>query len=194
MKICVATNNADKLKEIKNKLGNNFELLSLADIGHEGELPENQKTLEGNSLEKAEYIYRKFEIDCIADDTGLEVVALDGKPGVYSSRYAGPQRNAEDNMNLLLAEMEGQSDRRAQFRTVITLILKGKTRQFEGAIQGRITEEKHGVNGFGYDPVFIPKGHETTFSEMSLEEKNQISHRAIAVEKLTRFLSKKSED
>lgn len=194
MRICVATNNADKLKEIKNKLGDKFEVLGLGDIGYLGELPENQKTLEGNSLEKAEYIYNKFGIDCIADDTGLEVVALDGKPGVFSSRYAGPQRNPEDNMNLLLAELEGQSDRRAQFRTVITLILNGKTRQFEGAIQGKITEKRHGMNGFGYDPIFIPKGHELTFSEMSLDEKNEISHRAIAVEKLARFLLKKSED
>ena len=194
MKICLATNNHKKIEEIKYKLGDNFEILSLSDIGYHDELPENQKTLEGNSLEKAEFIYKNFQIDCIADDTGLEVVALDGEPGVYSSRYAGPQKNSEDNMDLLLENMQDKTDRRAQFRTVITLIRSGKTRQFEGLIKGKIATERHGTLGFGYDPIFIPKGYEKTFGEMSLAEKNDISHRGIAVEKLCQFLKKKIRD
>lgn len=194
MKICFATNNINKLIEIRNKLGDRFEVLGLTDLGHDEELPENQKTLEGNSLEKAEFIYKKYKIDCIADDTGLEVVALDGAPGVLSARYAGSQKSSDDNIALLLKNLDGIEDRRAQFRTVITLIKQGKTRQFEGIVQGKITDRRHGINGFGYDPVFVPKGHHHTFAEMSLEDKNMISHRGIAVEKLVRFLLKHSED
>jgi len=191
MKLCLATNNPKKIEEIKHKLGERFEVLSLADIGHFDELPEHQKTLEGNSLEKAEFIYKNYQIDCIADDTGLEVVALDGEPGVFSSRYAGPQKNSDDNVDLLLENLLDKTDRRAQFRTVITLIKGGKTKQFEGIVKGKITIERRGNSGFGYDPVFIPKGYEQTFSEMSLEEKNRISHRALAIEKLCSFLKKK---
>lgn len=193
MKICLATNNLNKLEEIRHKLGDDFEVLSLSDIGHFGELPENQKTLEGNSLEKAEYIYKNYGIDCIADDTGLEVIALDGAPGVYSARYAGEQKNAEDNMNLLLENMNEIDDRRAQFRTVITMIRDGKTKQFEGIVTGKITNTKHGSEGFGYDPIFIPKGYEKTFAEMDISEKNKISHRAMALEKLCKFLKKHSD-
>lgn len=194
MKICLATHNPNKVTEIKNKLGGKFDILSLEDLGQDKELPEHQKTLEGNSLEKAEFIYKKYKIDCIADDTGLEVVALDGAPGVFSARYAGPQKSSEDNIDLLLKNLENVSDRRAQFRTVITLIRNGKTRQFEGVVQGKISREKHGAQGFGYDPVFVPKGSDVTFAEMSLEEKNKISHRAIAIDKLAKFLLKHTQD
>ncbi len=194
MKICLASNNENKLREIKHKLGETFEIVSLADIGHVGELPENQKTLEGNSLEKAEYIYKNYGIDCIADDTGLEVVALDGAPGVYSSRYAGPHKSSEDNMNLLLKNLQIKEDRRAQFRTIVTLIMNGKTKQFEGRVAGKISKTKSGQEGFGYDPIFIPKGYEQTFAEMSLDEKNKISHRSEAVEKLVKFLLKKAKE
>ena len=191
MKICLATNNPNKLEEIKHTLGEGYDILSLEDIGHFGELPENQKTLEGNSLEKAEYIYKTYEVDCIADDTGLEVFALDGAPGVYSARYAGEGKKAEDNINLLLKNMEDIDDRRAQFRTIITIIRNGKTRQFEGRILGKITKERSGSQGFGYDPVFIPKGYDQTFADMAFSEKNKISHRAQAIEKLHKFLLKK---
>ena len=191
MKICLASNNPNKLKEIRHTLGPAYEVLSLADIGHTGELPEHQKTLEGNSLEKAEFIHKKYGIDCISDDTGLEVVALDGAPGVYSSRYAGPDCSPKDNMDLLLKNMEGKDDRRAQFRTVVTLIRNKRTRQFEGLVQGSILRELRGSEGFGYDPIFVPKGYDVSFAEMSLEEKNKISHRGLAVKKLCEFLQKK---
>ena len=194
MKICLASNNPNKLKEIRHTLGSAFEVLSLADIGHEGELPEHQKTLEGNSLEKAEFIHKKYGIDVIADDTGLEVVALDGEPGVYSSRYAGPACSPQDNMNLLLKNMEESNDRRAQFRTVVTLIRNKRTRQFEGRVQGTILRELRGSEGFGYDPIFVPKGYEISFAEMPMEEKNKISHRSEAIQKLSNFLLKKVKD
>ncbi len=194
MKICLASNNPNKLNEIRHALGSSFEVLSLNDIGHEGELPEHQKTLEGNSLEKAEFIYNKYKIDVIADDTGLEVVALDGAPGVYSARYAGPECSPKDNMDLLLNTMIDNNDRRAQFRTVITLISNGKTKQFEGRVQGIISRELKGNEGFGYDPIFIPKGYEISFAEMSMEEKNKISHRGQAIQKLSQFLLKKVKD
>ena len=191
MKICLASNNPNKLREIRHSLGPSFEVLSLKDIGHDGDLPEHQKTLEGNSLEKAEFIYKNYGLDCISDDTGLEVVALDGEPGVYSSRYAGPSCSSKDNMELLLKNLEDKDDRRAQFRTIITLIRKGRTRQFEGIVQGSIIKEGRGVEGFGYDPIFVPKGYDVSFAEMSFEEKNKISHRGQAINKLTNFLQKK---
>lgn len=190
MKICFATHNPNKLREIQLKLGEGFQVVSLDDIGFSDELPEHQKTLEGNSLEKAEFIFKNYRIDCFADDTGLEVFALDGEPGVLSARYAGPQKNARDNIELLLKNLEEKDDRGAQFRTVITLIYRGKTKQFEGLIKGKIIKELKGTEGFGYDPVFIPKGYDKTFAEMSMEEKNIISHRAKAVEKLVNFLLK----
>jgi len=191
MKLCFATNNANKVKEIKNKLSQDIELVSLDEMGITEELPENQATLEGNSLEKAEYLYNTYNIDCIADDTGLEVYELDGEPGVYSARYAGPQKSPQDNMDLLLEKLKNSQDRRAQFRTIITLILNGKRRQFEGLVKGKIALEKMGGEGFGYDPIFIPNGFDKSFAQMGLEEKNQISHRAIAVNKLVDFLLKK---
>ena len=189
MKICFATNNQNKLKEIKAAV-QGIEVVGLKDVGCLEELPENQDTLEGNSLEKASYLFDNYKENCFADDTGLEVEALDRAPGVYSARYAGEHGNSEKNMQLLLENLEGNENRKAQFRTVITLILNGENHQFEGIAKGTITKEKSGSDGFGYDPIFIPEGYEITFAEMSLEEKNKISHRGIAVRKLVDFLNK----
>lgn len=191
MRICFATHNPNKIKEVSQILGEGFELIGLMDLGEDEELPENQKTLEGNSREKAEYIYNKYGIDCFADDTGLEVYALDGEPGVYSARYAGPDKNSHDNIALLLEKLKDKENKSAQFRTVITLINKGKVYQFEGVVTGQIIDEPRGKDGFGYDPVFIPKGFDQTFAEMSLRQKNEISHRGLAIEKLAGFLKRK---
>lgn len=187
-KICFATNNAHKIEEVQAILGENFTLLTLKQIGCEDELPETGNTLEANSLQKAQYLFDHYQIDCFADDSGLEVTALNGEPGVFSARYAGEQRSHADNIALLLKNLSGVKDRSAQFRTVITLILDGKVTQFEGAVKGEIIEELRGDEGFGYDPIFIPEGYNQTFAEMSLEEKGKISHRAKAVGKLINFL------
>ncbi len=192
MKICFATNNPNKLKEIKNKLGKAYEIISLSDLGHTDELPETHDTLEENSLEKAQFIYDKYKVNCFADDTGLLVEALNGEPGVKSARYAGPAKNSEDNMNLLLQKLEGFSNRKAKFITVISLIVEGKIHQFTGEIEGVIAQQKSGNQGFGYDPIFIPEGWQKTFAELDLEEKNKISHRARAVSRLVDFLKSKS--
>jgi XTP/dITP diphosphohydrolase len=192
MRICFATNNENKLIEIKRKLGEAYDIISLSDLGHSDELSETHDTLEGNSLEKAQFIHEKYQVNCFADDTGLLVEALGGEPGVNSARYAGPGKSSEDNMQLLLNKLKGQSNRKAKFETVITLMLKGKTYQFTGEVQGRITNERFGTNGFGYDPIFIPDGWQKTFGESDLEEKNKISHRAVAVEKLIEFLKKQN--
>ena len=189
MKICFATNNKNKLKEIRAAV-QDIEIVSLGDIGCNDELPENQKTLEGNSLEKANYVFDHFGAACFADDTGLEIDALNGEPGVYSARYAGLHGDAGANMGLVLGNLEGITNRKAQFRTVITLILNNETHQFEGIVRGNITTTKVGFDGFGYDPIFIPDGYDITFAEMSLEQKNEISHRGIAVRKLIVFLNK----
>lgn len=189
MKICFATNNTNKIREIKNLLKSGFELLSLKDIGCEVDLPENQLTLEGNSLEKAKYVYEHFQVDCFADDTGLEVEALHGEPGVFSARYGGPERDSSKNISVLLKNLEGQENRSARFRTVITLIISGEIVQFEGVVKGKISTTLRGEGGFGYDPVFIPEGFDRSFAEMRIEEKNKISHRGIAVEKLVTFLN-----
>ena len=188
MKICFATNNAHKIQEVGQLLGDAFTLLSLADIGCQEELPENQDTLTGNSEEKASYVYQHYHIDCFADDTGLEVDALDGKPGVHSAHYAGPQRNSEDNMDLLLTELASHAYRSAQFRTVITLWLHDHMHQFEGVVRGHIAEQRSGQQGFGYDPIFIPEGYDRSFAEMTMEEKSEISHRGRAVRRLVEFL------
>ncbi|ALD20158.1 non-canonical purine NTP diphosphatase [Hymenobacter sp. DG25A] len=189
MRLCFASNNAHKLDEIRPLLPAGVELLSLADIGCAEELPETQETLEGNARQKAEYVWEHYGVACFADDTGLEVEALNGAPGVYSARYAGPQRNAADNVALLLQELQDQPNRRAQFRTVVALVLPdGRRPVFEGAVEGQIAEELHGEGGFGYDPVFRPEQHQHTFAEMPLAEKNTMSHRARAVEKLVTFL------
>ncbi|HNU43644.1 MAG TPA: non-canonical purine NTP diphosphatase [Cyclobacteriaceae bacterium] len=188
MTLCFATNNTHKIKEIQALLGNSHQLLSLRDIGCTEELAEDQETLEGNSLQKAEYVFQHYKVACFADDTGLEVEALNGAPGVYSARYAGDQRQPADNMQLLLKNLQGEKNLKARFRTVITLITKKGTHQFEGILNGTITFEQRGTQGFGYDPVFVPEGYEQTLAELSLDEKNKISHRARAVQKLVLFL------
>ena len=186
--LCFATNNAHKLEEIQAILGDSFELLSLNDIHCQEELPETGNTLEANSLQKAKYLYDNYQIDCFADDTGLEVQALGGEPGVYSARYAGEQRSHADNINLLLKNLVGITDRSARFRTVITLIQDGKVTQFEGIVNGKIIDELKGTQGFGYDPIFIPEDYDRTFAEMDLSEKGIISHRGRAFQKLVEFL------
>ncbi|WP_072531378.1 non-canonical purine NTP diphosphatase [Bacteroides ilei] len=190
-KLVFATNNAHKLEEIRAILGNKVEVLSLNDISCHADIPETADTLEGNAALKAQYIYEHYGLDCFADDTGLEVEALGGAPGVYSARYAGGEgHDSEANMKKLLKELEGGNDRRAQFRTVICLIEDGKEHFFEGIVKGGIIEEKRGASGFGYDPVFVPEGYEETFAEMGGEEKNRISHRARAVRQLCSYLDK----
>lgn len=184
-----ASHNPNKVKEIRAKLGNDFEVLSLQDINFQQEIPEDFETLEENALQKARTIKTHSGKDCFADDTGLEVEALNGAPGVYSARYAGLDANSENNINKLLKELDGIQDRKARFRTSIALLWKGQEHCFEGIVEGRITETKSGTDGFGYDPVFIPNGYDITFAEMSLSEKNQISHRGRAFAKMTKFLS-----
>lgn len=187
-KIVFATNNKHKLNEIRKITAGKIEILSLSDIECNEEIEETGITLEENALIKAHYVKSKYGYDCFADDTGLEVECLNGEPGVYSSRYAGPDCNPDDNMNKLLNEMQGSDNRNAQFRTVIAAILNGSEHLFEGVVKGKITENKRGCNGFGYDPVFIPNGYNHTFGELSNEIKNGISHRAVAMEKFTAFL------
>lgn len=186
-----ATNNAHKLQEVEDILKEKVELLSLKDIGCTADIPETSDTLEGNALQKARYIYEHYHKDCFADDTGLEVEALGGAPGVYSARYAGGEgHDSEANMRKLLNELEGVENRKARFRTVFALIIDGKEHLFEGIAKGEIIRTRKGTKGFGYDPIFRPEGHEQTFAEMGNEMKNQISHRAKAVEKLCKFLMK----
>ena len=187
-KIVVATNNAHKLKEIAAILGQEIELLSLKDIQCFADIPETADTLEGNARQKAMYIYENYGMDCFADDTGLEVEALGGAPGVYSARYAGDGHDSEANMQKLLKELAGKENRKAQFRTVICLIRNGKEHLFEGIVKGEIIQEKRGGAGFGYDPIFVPEGYDLTFAELGDDVKNTISHRARAVEKLCQFL------
>lgn len=187
-KLVVATNNAHKLEEISQILGGEIELLSLKDIQCTAEIPETADTLEGNAQQKAEYIYKHFGFDCFADDTGLEVDALNGAPGVFSARYAGNDNNSEANMQKLLQNLQGTDNRKAQFRTVICLIMEGKTHLFEGICKGKIIEEKRGNTGFGYDPIFVPEGYNETFAELGNDIKNKISHRAKAVDLLCHFL------
>lgn len=196
MKIVFATNNQHKLQEIREILGDQFEILSLADIGCHEDIPETGNTLEANAHQKAEYVFDHYHIDCFADDTGLEVDALGGAPGVHSARYAeGTDHNSEANMAKLLRELGDNDNRKARFRTVISLIqMEGgnpvcsREYQFEGVVEGRIDREKHGSEGFGYDPVFIPEGYDKSFAELGEEIKNQISHRARAVKKLAKWL------
>ena len=189
-KLVVATNNAHKLEEIAAILGNEMELLSLKDIQCFADIPETADTLEGNARQKAMYIYENYGMDCFADDTGLEVEALNGAPGVYSARYAGDGHDSEANMQKLLHELQGKKNRKAQFRTAICLIQEGKEYLFEGIVKGEIIGEKRGGAGFGYDPIFVPEGYEQTFAELGNDIKNTISHRARAVEKLCLFLKK----
>lgn len=185
-----ATNNRHKLDEVQKIVGrSSFRIKSLSEIGCHEEIPETADTLEGNALLKARYVKEHYGYDCFADDTGLEVEALGNAPGVYSARYAGEEKSSEANIRKLVAALEGQTNRKARFRTVIALILNGKEELFEGIVQGEIIPEKRGVSGFGYDPVFIPEGYAQTFAEMGNETKNTISHRAEAVKKLEAYLS-----
>jgi XTP/dITP diphosphohydrolase len=189
MKIVFATNNPNKLAEIKALVPSFIEIISLKDIKCFDEIPETQDTLKGNALQKAEYIAHKFNLSCFSDDTGLLVEALNGEPGVYSARYAGPENSSEKNMNKLLENLKGKPNRNASFETVIALILNGETHTFKGRVQGSIAEEKRGADGFGYDPIFIPENEELTFAEMSKTAKGEISHRGRAVKKLVDFLA-----
>lgn len=187
-KLIFATNNAHKLAELKGAVQGKIAIAGLSEIGCAEDIPETADTLEGNALQKARFIYEKYGKDCFADDTGLEIDALQGRPGVYSARYAGEGKSFEDNMNKVLEEMQGCTDRHACFRTVIALIIQGEEHLFEGKVCGTILTEKHGSKGFGYDPIFQPEGYSLTFAEMPFEEKNRISHRGRAVQKLTEFL------
>ena len=188
MKIVFASNNKNKIQEIQSMLPESIQIVSLESIGCFEEIPETADTIEGNAILKANYITQKYGFDCFADDTGLEVDSLDGQPGVYSARYAGEQRNADDNMNKLLEQLLDKPNRNAQFKTVIALNLKGKQHLFTGIASGEITLEKMGTGGFGYDPIFKPTGFENTFAELSLEVKNEISHRGKATKALLEFL------
>lgn len=190
-KLVFATNNEHKVEEVKAKVGQYFQVITLKDLGDDTDIPETGDTLEENALIKANYLYNKYRYDCIADDTGLEVKALNNAPGVYSARYAGEQKSAQDNINKLLFELKEKDDRSARFRTVIALIKDGKKFLFEGIVDGSITTQEFGNSGFGYDPVFKPEGYDKTLAELGLEEKNKISHRARAIEQLVLFLRKK---
>lgn len=188
MNICFTTNNAHKLKEVKEIVGDSIELLSLSDIGFSGDIPETHETLEENSLEKAQYIFDRFNIPVFSDDSGLEVSALDGHPGVHTAHYSG-SRDAVANMSKVLAELKSESNRKARFRAVITYInQEGRIDQFEGIVDGQIADDMSGADGFGYDPIFIPDGYDRTFAELSSEIKNTISHRKRALEKLVQFI------
>lgn len=191
MKLVFATNNQNKRNEVQRLIDPAIELLTLNDINCTEELPETTDTIKGNALDKARYVYNKYKIDCFADDTGLEIDALNGKPGAMAALYAGAHKDANDNMNKVLDEMKNKLNRKALFKTVIALIVNGKEHIFEGIVSGEITFEKQGEQGFGYDPIFKPEGYTTTFAQMSLIEKNKISHRAMAVGKLVNFLNHK---
>jgi XTP/dITP diphosphohydrolase len=192
MQIVFATNNLNKLKEVQALIPTYITLLSLKDIGCTEDIPETQNTIEGNAIQKAEYIKTNYNYDCFADDTGLEVNALNGEPGVYSARYAGPERNSEDNTNKLLSQLLKKNDRSAQFKTVIALHVNGVLTTFTGICKGDITTKKEGEHGFGYDPVFKPNNHKDTFAQMDLSLKNSIGHRGKAVKQLIEFLNKKN--
>ena len=189
MQIVFATNNKNKLKEIQNLVPDGIIIQSLSEIGCHQNIPETGVTLEENAQQKSDYIIQRYKVNCFSDDTGLEIKSLNGEPGVFSARYAGPQKNSEDNMDLVLNNLGGKEDRSAQFKTVISLYLEGKQYFFEGVCKGTITKERSGSEGFGYDPIFIPEGYKTTFAEMSMDEKNKISHRGRAVQKLIEFLN-----
>jgi XTP/dITP diphosphohydrolase len=188
MKLVFASNNQNKIREIQLLLPNTIQVLSLEDIGCFEDIPETADTIEGNAILKADYVTQKFGCDCFADDTGLEVAALNGEPGVYSARYAGPQRDANDNMDKLLENLRGKASRTAQFKTVIALNMGGKQQLFTGIIKGKIINEKIGANGFGYDPVFVADGCTKTFAQLTIGEKSGISHRGLAVRQLVEFL------
>jgi XTP/dITP diphosphohydrolase len=187
-KLVFATNNLNKIKEVQSLLMDSIEILSLESIGCTEEIPETAGTIEGNAIQKANYVTQKYGYNCFADDTGLEVEALHGEPGVDSAHYAGAQRNANDNMDKILTNLSGQANRKAQFKTVIALNLNGKQQLFTGVVEGQITSVKSGHQGFGYDPIFQPDGFSETFAEMTLEQKGQISHRGLATKQLIELL------
>jgi XTP/dITP diphosphohydrolase len=189
-----ATNNLHKLTEVRSMLEPAFKIISLADINCFDDIPETADTLDGNALLKANFVYSRFGLNCFADDTGLEIESLNGAPGVYSARYAGEDNNAQNNMNKVLSLLTGNNSRKASFRTVIALIQQNKISYFEGKIEGVISTEPQGVNGFGYDPIFIPNGYDVSFAELDAKEKNKISHRALAVEKLVNYLKSTVND
>ena len=188
MKLVFASNNKNKIAEIQQQVGSQFQIVSLEDIGCYVDIPETAETIEGNAILKANYVTDNYGLPCFADDTGLEIESLNNEPGVYSARYAGEQKNADDNMNLVLQKLESQANRNAQFKTIIALNINNEQHLFEGIVKGEITTEKSGSQGFGYDPIFQPAGFSTTFAEMTMEQKSVISHRGIAVQKLINFL------
>ncbi|WP_396166262.1 non-canonical purine NTP diphosphatase [Flavobacterium sp.] len=189
MKLVFASNNKNKIAEIQQQVGAQFQIVALEDIGCFVDIPETAETIEGNAILKANYVTENFGLPCFADDTGLEIVSLNNEPGVYSARYAGEQKNAEDNMNLVLQKLASKTNRKAQFKTIIALNINNQQYLFEGIVKGEITLKKSGNQGFGYDPVFQPEGFSTTFAQMTMEQKSVISHRGIAVQKLINFLS-----
>lgn len=189
MKLVFASNNKNKIAEIQQQVGSQFQIVSLEDIGCFVDIPETAETIEGNAILKANYVTENFGLHCFADDTGLEIESLNNQPGVYSARYAGEQKNAEDNMNLVLQKLANQTNRKAQFKTSIALNIDNQQYVFEGIVKGEITMEKSGNQGFGYDPIFQPEGFSATFAQMTMEQKTVISHRGIAVQKLINFLS-----
>lgn len=193
MKLVFASNNKNKIAEIQQQVGSQFEIVSLEDIGCFVDIPETAETIEGNAILKANYVTENFGLPCFADDTGLEIEALNNEPGVYSARYAGEQKNPEDNMSLVLEKLATQANRKAQFKTIIALNINDQQHLFEGVVKGEITTEKSGNMGFGYDPIFQPEGFPTTFAQMTMAQKAVISHRGIAVQKLIKFLSNLSE-
>jgi len=193
MKLVFASNNKNKIQEIQQLVPNSIQILSLEEIGCTEDIPETADTIEGNAIIKANYVTSNYGYNCFADDTGLEVETLNGAPGVYSARYAGEQKDANDNMDKLLLELKDKTNRKAKFKTVIALNLNGKQNLFTGIINGKIIEEKIGTNGFGYDPIFVADEYDKTFAELTMEEKSTISHRGIAVKQLLTFLQKLSQ-
>ena len=188
MELIIASQNQNKLVEFKKILGDKINLFSLSDIGLNQEIPENEKTIKKNAMFKAKFVNTQTGKNVFADDTGLEIDSLNGEPGVYSARYSGVDRNSDKNIELVLRNLKNKANRNSRFKTIISLIIDGKSVNFEGIVEGKITEEKRGSNGFGYDPIFQPNGYESTFGEMSLKEKNKISHRSIAINKMVQYL------
>ena len=189
MKLIFATQNQNKVNELKLLMPDTIELLSLKEINCNDDIPETAPNLQGNASQKSTYVVTKFNVNCFADDTGLEIEALNNAPGVFSARYAGEQKDSNDNMDLVLANLKNETNRKARFRTVISLIIDGKEQLFEGEAKGEIIKQKCGVDGFGYDPIFKPEGHDITFAEMNMSQKNEISHRGKAVRKLVEYLA-----
>ena len=188
MELIIASQNQNKLVEFKKILGDKINLFSLSDIGLNQEIPENEKTIKKNAMFKAKFVNTQTGKNVFADDTGLEIDSLNGEPGVYSARYSGVDRNPDKNIELVLRKLKNKANRNSRFKTIISLIIDGKSVNFEGVVEGKITEEKRGSNGFGYDPIFQPNGYASTFGQMSLKEKNKISHRSIAINKMVQYL------